>query len=82
MISVYASVLAVFFHALGFAIGSLMWVAIGYGLGGFFSDAPITGALTGLAWQLGCYLIVHEQMWAGVQRSHQRFELLLQRVFA
>jgi hypothetical protein len=82
MISVYASVLAVFFHALGFAIGCVIWTVVGWCLGDAFSHAPITGALTGLAWQVGCYFWYHDQMWSAVQRSHQRFELLLQRVFA
>ena len=81
MRSFIAASLAVFFHVLGFSIGCAIWAVIGWGLGSAFSHAPISGALTGIAWHLGCYIVQHDPMWAS-QRAHSRFLLVLDRAFA
>ena len=82
MKSFIAAVLALFLHTIGFAIGCGIWATIGYGLGSAFSHAPVTGALTGIAYQLGCYIWLHDHMWAGIQRSYQKFLLVLDQAFA
>lgn len=76
-----ATALAVFFHVVGFAVGAGIWVAIGYGIG-LAIGAPISAALTGLAWQLGCYFVVHDQMAQALDRSRQKFLTVLDRAFA
>ena len=82
MKSIIAGVIAISLHILGFAIGCGIWAVIGWGLGSAFSHAPVSGALTGLAYQLGCYVYLHNQMWAGIQRSHAKFVYLLDQVIA
>lgn len=82
MKSFIAAVLVLLFHTIGFAIGCGIWVTVGWCLGSALSHAPITGALTGLAYQLGCYIWLHEQMWDGIQRSYQKFLLVLDRAVA
>ena len=79
MKSFIAHSIAVSLFTVGFAIGCLIWVAIGWGLGSAINDAPISGALTGLAWQLGACLIHREVMAASIERNIERFELLLSR---
>ena len=81
MISIAATSLAVFFHCLGFVIGCAIWCCIGYGIGSAI-DAPISGTLTGLAWQTGCYFVTHEQMSASLDRTRQKFLAVLERSFA
>ena len=82
MLSITATALAVFFHCLGFAIGCTIWSVIGWSLGSAFSHAPISGALTGLAWQAGSYFLLHDQMAASLDRSRQKFLTVLERSFA
>ena len=82
MKSFIAAVIAVFFHTLGFAIGCGIWATVGWCLGSAFSHAPVSGALTGLAYQLGCYIILHSQMWDGLVRSHAKFLYILERTGA
>lgn len=77
-----AGTITLLLHTFGFAIGCCIWAAIGWGLGSTFSHAPVSGALTGLAYQLACYIYLHDQMWAGIQRSYQKFLLVLDRSFA
>ena len=73
-----ASVIAVALFTVGFAIGCLIWVAIGWCLGSQF-HAPVSGALTGLAWQLGACISQHELVAASVERNSERFAALLDR---
>ena len=82
MKSFIAAALAVFFHVLGFSIGCAIWAVIGWCLGSALSHAPVSGALTGIAWQLGCYIWLHDQMWDSLQRTHQKFLLVLDRAAA
>ncbi len=82
MKSTLAGVLAVTFHLLGFTLGCLIWSAVGYCLGSAFSDAPVTGALCGLTYQLACYVWLHDQMWDSLERAHQKFELVLDQFMA
>ena len=82
MKSILAGFIAISLHILGFAIGCGIWAVIGWGLGSAFSHAPVSGALTGLAWQLGCYIWLHDQMWASVQRTYTKFVYILDRAAA
>ena len=82
MKSFIAGFLALFFHTAGFAIGCVIWATVGYCLGSAFSHAPVSGALTGLAYQLGCYIYLHDRMWESLQRGYQKFLLVLDRSFA
>ena len=82
MKSLIAGTLALLFHTLGFAVGCGIWALIGWGLGSAFSHAPVSGALTGIAWQLGCYVWQHDAMWASIQRAHSKFLFVLDRAFA
>ena len=75
MKSTVASVLAVTLHTFG--LGAVIWAAIGWGLGSAFSHAPITGALTGLVYQLWSCLYLRDQMWDGLQRNQLRLQLIL-----
>ena len=80
MKSTIAYLLAVTVHTIGFAIGAGIWGVIGWCLGSAFSHAPITGALTGLVYQLWSCLYLRDELWAGVQRNQQRFQLILDRL--
>ena len=71
-----ANLLAITFHILGFAIGCVIWMAVGLCLGNLAS-APQTGVLCGLAYQTGCYFCLHEQMEAALERSRLRFATAL-----
>ena len=82
MKSFIAGTLALTFHTLGFALGCAIWAVIGWCLGSAFSHAPVSGALTGIAYQLGCYIWLHDQMWAGLQQSYQKLLVVLDRSFA
>lgn len=75
--SFIASSIAVALSTLGFAIGCLLWVAIGWGLGSLV-HAPISGALTGLAWQYGSFIVLKEMMWESLERNHVRFLNLIE----
>jgi len=79
MKSTIATLFAIFFHIVGFSIGASLWAAIGYGFGSV-TGTPLVGAITGLMWQLGCYIIAHEQMFAALERSQQKFLYVLQRI--
>ena len=81
MRSFIATSLAVFFHVVGFSIGCGIWCLIGYGFGSAIG-APISGTLTGLAWQAGCYLMVHDRMAEALDRSRQKFLTVLERSLA
>jgi len=82
MLSFTASVLAVVFHTLGFAIGCAIWGGVGYCLGGAFSHAPLTGLLCGVAYQLASYVYLHEQMWESLERAQSRFVAVFSRAAA
>ena len=75
--SFIASTIAVTLSMIGFAIGCLLWVAIGWGLGSLV-HAPISGALTGLAWQYGSFILLKEMMWESLERNHVRFLNLIE----
>ena len=77
MKSTIASVLALSLHTFGFALGAVVWAFIGWCLGSAFSHAPITGALTGLVYQLWSCLYLRDQLWAGLQRNQLRLQLML-----
>lgn len=79
MSSFIASSLSVLLHMVGFAIGCVIWLTVGWCLGTAFSHAPISGALTGLAWQLGCYTLQHEAMWASIEQTQEKLLLAFQR---
>jgi hypothetical protein len=76
--STLASLIAIALHTTGFAIGCLIWAAIGYGFGSLLGY-PVVGALSGIAYQLASYLAVHDQMWDSLSRSTERFTVLLNR---
>ncbi len=76
--STLASIIAVTLHTLGFALGCLIWAAIGYGFGSLLGY-PVVGALSGIAYQLAAYVALHDAMWASLSRSRDRFALLLDR---
>lgn len=82
MKSTIAGAIVLFFHILGFAIGCGIWATIGYCLGSVFSDAPVSGALSGLAIQLAGYIYVHDQMWENLQQSQQKLLAVLDQAFA
>lgn len=67
--SFIASSISVALSTLSFAIGCLLWVAIGWGFGSLV-HAPISGALTGLAWQYGAFIFLKEMMWNSIERNH------------
>ena len=75
--SFIASTIAVTLCMIGFAIGCLLWVAIGWGLGSLV-HAPISGALTGLAWQYGSFIVLKEMMWENLERNQLRVLGLIQ----
>ena len=75
--SFIASSIAVALQTIGFAIGCLLWVAIGWGLGSLV-HAPISGALTGLAWQYGSFILLKEMMWESLERNQVRFLNLIE----
>ena len=76
--STLASIIAVTLHAFGFAVGCLLWTAIGYGFGSLLGH-PVVGALSGLSVQLASYVAFHDLMWASLSPSRDRFALLLAR---
>ena len=80
MKSTVASLLAVTFYAIGFAIGAGIWAVIGWCLGSLFSHAPVTGALCGLAYQLWACIQMRDELWAAVERNQERFQLILERL--
>lgn len=73
-----ATALAVLFHVFGFSVGCGLWLLIGWCFG-TVAGAPITGALTGLAWQTGCYFLQHDRMAASLERGRLRFAQVLDR---
>ena len=79
MKSFIATVLALVFHTLGFAVGAGLWALVGYSIG-VAIGAPVTGALSGLAFQLAAYLAVREQMAASLERGRQKFLLALDQI--
>ena len=79
MKSFAATALAVFFHILGFSVGCGLWLLIGWSLGNLVG-APISGALTGLAWQTGCYFVLHDQMAASLERGRVKFAAVIDRI--
>ena len=78
MKSTIAMAIAVALFTLGFALGCLIWVAIGWCLGSLV-DAPVSGALTGLAYQLWACIHCRELMADSIERNSARFEALLTR---
>ena len=77
MKSTIATSICVALFTVGFAIGCLIWAAIGWGIGSLVSDAPVSGALTGLAYQLWSVIYLREQMAASIERNIARFEIIL-----
>ena len=75
--SFIASAIAVALQMVGFAIGCLLWGAIGWCLGSLV-HAPITGALTGLAYQYASFIILKEMMWESLERNHMLFLELIE----
>lgn len=80
MKSFIATALAVVFHIIGFAVGAGLWCAIGFGIGSAIGY-PVTGALSGLSFQLAAYLSIREQMLASLERGRMKFLLVLDRAF-
>lgn len=76
MKSTLATAIAVVLHTISFALGCLIWLAVGYGIG-LLLGTPISGALTGLVYQLGCYIWLHDHMWAQLEHSRNKFMMLL-----
>ena len=76
---VIATVLALVFHTLGFAVGAGLWCVVGYSIG-VAIGYPVTGALSGLSFQLAAYLSVREQMAASLERGRQKFLLALDQI--
>jgi len=79
MKSTIATSISVALFTVGFAIGCILWASIGYGIGSLVSHAPISGALTGLAYQLWSVIYLREEMAESIDRNIERFEFLLNR---
>ena len=80
MKSTIASIIAVTFTTIGFAIGCVIWAAIGWCLGTAFSHAPVSGALTGIAYQTWSFLYLRDEIWARTERSHAALVQVLERL--